>query len=260
MPSSIRFREFIFALIARIPVVKKKGVIFCLHSIKKSDWTYSINRRNLESFLKKLLQIGKVVSLDEFIWNENKHGLFTLTFDDGYEDVFTNAYPVLSKYGITACVFVSGIPNKNGDFNYLDGRERLNLKQIKKLRKEGWIIGYHSKTHLDLRSLDDNVLYEEIVRGKKRLEERLGFDIKYFAYPYGLYNKKVMNIVSIAGYENAFTVSGGGFKNRKLPYKIDRVLIDRFIKKEDLEIITSYKGLFFNELLTKFLNIKNSLI
>ena len=134
----------------------------------------------------------------------------------------------------------------------------LNLRQIKELKKASWELGYHTRTHPDLRFINKKRLEEEIVMSKKGLEKELGYKIKYFAYPYGLFSKEVIDIVKKAGYEYAFTVSGGKLNSDKSTYKVDRVLVDNFINVNDVKVITSRQGLCFNKFIIKLLHIKDN--
>jgi peptidoglycan/xylan/chitin deacetylase (PgdA/CDA1 family) len=261
-PISTRFRRITFNLIGRFLKLKPCSVIFCFHSIANGDWIYSTTPNKFELFVREVLKNNQVVSMDNILSykEKKKTNKVAITFDDGYENVFTDAYPVLKNLSLTACVFINGFIEKNEDFGYLDERKLMSLKQIRELKKDGWEIGYHSKTHPDLRTLDENALYEEVIRSKKGIEKYLGFEIKYFAYPYGLFNKKVIDATKKAGYEYAFTADGGRFNHKKSPYKISRVLVDKYMGNEDIKIITSCCGLYFNELFTKLLHIKDNLL
>jgi len=258
---AIRFRELIFFLIGSFFSMKHCPVIFCFHSVSDDDWLFSVPPRAFELLIKSLSDSKEIVKLDGLLHEEldKKNNKVAITFDDGYEDVFSSAYPILKKYKVKACVFISGLPDDYGKFGSLNDKKLLDVKQIKTLKKAGWDIGYHTATHPDLRKFDSSKLSEEIVNSKKRIEKILGFEIEYFAYPYGLFNKKVVDVVKTAGYKFAFTVAGGKL-DAKSTYEISRVLVDKYIKKEDLGIINSCQGLYFNKLFTTLLRIKDNLL
>lgn len=260
-PLSIRLRNFVSGMIGRYFKLKSSPVIFCFHSISDDGWLFSVTPDNFESFVNKLSESRKIVCLNKILGDNGRKlgNNVAITFDDGYEDVIANAYPILKKHGLTACVFINGLPDINGNFGYLNGRKLLNLKQIKKLKRVGWEIGYHTKTHPDLRKLSEEQLHEEIVKNKRNLEKNLGFKLYYFAYPHGAYNKKIVRIVDKAGYAFAFVANGGGVDLNKTKHKIDRVIVDKYVKVEDLKILTSTAGLFINKLITYCDRIKDNL-
>jgi peptidoglycan/xylan/chitin deacetylase (PgdA/CDA1 family) len=116
-----------------------------------------------------------------------------ITFDDGYLDVYQNAYPILEKYGFYATFFIIG--------NTVDTRGNLSTDQLLELVNDGWEIGCHSMNHSYLTS--GNNLEQEIVGSKELLEEKIGEAVLTFAYPYGLTNWTVTNYTINAGYTSA---------------------------------------------------------
>jgi len=246
----ISFRDFIFRIISGLCVSKKVNIIFCFHSISNDGWLFSMTKENFELLIRRLLKLGEIVGLDELLRKveEKKGRRFAITFDDGYESVYTKAYPVLKKYKLSACVFLVGLPDRKGSFGLIKGRKLLNLKQIRKLKNSGWEFGYHTRTHKDLRFMDSKKLNDEIEKGKKLLEKSLGFKIKYFAYPFGLFNKRVEKIVAKANYSYAFGADGGKVSKNSSNYKISRVLLDKYTKVGDLRVLSSNEGLFINKI------------
>lgn len=116
-----------------------------------------------------------------------------LTFDDGYLDVYQNAYPILQQYGYVATFFIIA--------NTVDTAGNLNTRKLQKLIASGWEIGSHSMTHTDLTS-ESNWEYE-IINSKKVLEEKLATNIYTFAYPYGKANLSLRDFTRDAGYTAA---------------------------------------------------------
>jgi len=138
--------------------------------------------------------------------NENDIGL---TFDDGWQSFYTNAFPILQKYNFKATVFiVSGYVGKKSSWDYKK-KDHLSWQEIKILADEGIEMASHSVNHVDLRYLDDNQLEYEVSGSKKQIEDKLGKPVKHFSYPFGRYNRRVIEAVKRAGYENAFALGTG---------------------------------------------------
>lgn len=125
-----------------------------------------------------------------------------LTFDDGYKDNYTIAYPILRKYKFKATIFV--ISNYVGDANH------LSQNQIKEMMKSGLIdIGAHTKSHPDLTTVPSEKMYREIFGSKQSLTKYTGKPAIAFAYPIGRYNYEVVKATGAARYKFAVTTKPG---------------------------------------------------
>jgi peptidoglycan/xylan/chitin deacetylase (PgdA/CDA1 family) len=125
-----------------------------------------------------------------------------ISFDDGWENQFTYAFPLLQKYGFSATFFVVT--------GYLDHQNFMTTEELKTMIAAGMTIGSHSRSHPALPSIGSGQrLKEEIVGSKAWLEDRLGIPIDTFAYPYGSYTTAVVTAVKAAGYRTARTVDEG---------------------------------------------------
>lgn len=124
-----------------------------------------------------------------------------ITFDDGYLDNYTNAYPVLKKYNIPATIFV--VINRIG--KHLGNDDYMSWHQIKELSENGLItIGSHSMNHPNLNEIHSEAeLKEEIFESKKIVEQQLNKEVKFFSYPFGGRSPEACRLVSLAGYTAA---------------------------------------------------------
>jgi len=131
-----------------------------------------------------------------------------LTFDDGYENFYTHAYPILKKYGYTALIFMlAGYIDNWNLWEAKISRERfkhLSRKQIQKLSDKGFWFGSHGVNHLFLTRQRDSLAKQEIQLSKSILEEILGKPTQFFSYPYGNYDARIARFVREAGYQAAF--------------------------------------------------------
>jgi peptidoglycan/xylan/chitin deacetylase (PgdA/CDA1 family) len=118
-----------------------------------------------------------------------------ITFDDGNENIFKYAFPIMERYGLKGTIYV--ITERLGYENF------VSVDQLKELSAVGWEIGSHTITHADLTTLSPSQLEEELLGSRLRLEEVLGMEIHSIAYPYGLFNSEVANSALKHGYITA---------------------------------------------------------
>ena len=107
-----------------------------------------------------------------------------LTFDDGYEDFYTDAYPLLKKYNLKGTLYVI--------INRLDTPGYVTKGQVKEMADSGLVeIGSHTFNHPDLRTkrLKDAIF--EIKYSRRELKKISGRDVPTFAYPYGYFNLNI---------------------------------------------------------------------
>lgn len=145
-----------------------------------------------------------ILTLEELanlITQKNKIPLKTvvITFDDGYLDNYTNAFPILKKYNIPAAIFV--VINRIG--KRLGHDDYMNWEQIRELSESGLItIGSHSMNHPNLSEVEsEDTLKYEIFESKKTLEETLKKRVDFFSYPFGGINTKARGLAVLAGYK-----------------------------------------------------------
>lgn len=120
-----------------------------------------------------------------------------LTFDDGYDNFYTNAYPELKKRGMVAVSYI--ITNKINTGMY------MTADQIKEISQNGIEIGAHTKSHPDLTTISLAKAQDEIDGSKTTLESIVGKPVISFCYPSGKLNSTIEKLVSDAGYKFATT-------------------------------------------------------
>ncbi len=133
-----------------------------------------------------------------------------LTFDDGFRSVLETALPLLAAHGFIATIFCNpqyiGGKSEWARAPGIPAMELCNWPQLKTLRQEGWEIGAHTLSHASLPALSDEKKREEIGDGRRILEEALGGEVTTFAYPYGEFDDRSIEIVREAGFSSAWTM------------------------------------------------------
>ncbi|MEH6556906.1 MAG: polysaccharide deacetylase family protein [Oceanicoccus sp.] len=125
-----------------------------------------------------------------------------ITFDDSYQSVYENAYPLIKKYGWPFTIFVSTNAIDQG-YNH-----QTSWQQLQIMASNGASIGNHSATHTHLlkRSNSETLpqwqqrITSDIERAEQRIVEKIGYSRKMFAYPYGEYNRDLTELVDQLGY------------------------------------------------------------
>lgn len=142
-----------------------------------------------------------------------------LTFDDGYRDFYTDAFPILEKHQIKATAFI--VYNFIGkDANY------MNEQQIQELVNSGLVtIGSHTLSHRYLTSIGTAEAEKEIKESKRLLEERFGVAVNHFAYPGGYSRAALAPMVAAAGYLTAVGTQKGEANNGSDLYHLPRLRV-----------------------------------
>ena len=219
------------------------------HSIMDNhDKSVSINSFELQ--MKLMRKMGyQTINFSDLNKNITKKK-FIITFDDGYENLITNVFPILKKLEFSAtCFVVTNMLNKYNvwDENRSDYKKMklMNIDQIYEWVSNGFEIGSHTKDHLNLTSLDINKKKEQIIDSKNFINQSLGIKITSFAYPFGSFDDETIKIVQ-ENYKYAVTTRPSKYNPNKFDdMKLPRISINKktSILKFLLKILTNYENL-----------------
>jgi peptidoglycan/xylan/chitin deacetylase (PgdA/CDA1 family) len=137
-----------------------------------------------------------------------------LTFDDGYEDNFRVALPILEELGLKATVFVAtGFLGGDGTierYRRCCGDDRmLDWAQVREMRERGLEIGGHGRHHLELARLPAPEARAEVEGCARDIAAHTGERPRSFCYPRGSESPAVREVVAACGFEAACTVHPG---------------------------------------------------
>jgi peptidoglycan/xylan/chitin deacetylase (PgdA/CDA1 family) len=227
----------------------RRVVVLCYHSIHPRLAFASADPELFQRHLEWLGEHCDVVPLASVPTAANAaqndshvRPVVSITFDDGYEDNFTYAYPSLKSAGMDATFFVTvGLVEHDPEvlrrLTALRGVDEsavraMNWDQVRRLIGEGFTVGSHTYSHPNLARLTRSQASNEIERARAILEDQLSTPVRQFAYPFGRPRLHVTDetaeLVRNAGHDTAAAVLFRGVKPTD-----DRLLIPRFFVTND---------------------------
>lgn len=159
-----------------------------------------------------------------------------LSFDDGYEDNFIKAFPLLEKYNFKATIYIvlnrfneNWATDKDLDkaSNELNSEKMLSDEQVKIMLESGLIeIGSHTLDHVNLPKISNEEKVKQIRESREKIEDIFNIKCSSFAYPFGFFDKDSVKIVEEVFYSNATTTVNGVFdKSKYSNFEIPRIMI-----------------------------------
>lgn len=207
---------------SRSIIMSESNHVVMFHDIENSYTGLDYHRKGFENLVELVYSKGyKFCSYEEYSLSNSRSNLIICTFDDGYESVYKNAFPIMKKYGFTATVFVCpDLIGKNNDWNRRDIilRYHMDLNMLKLLKEYNWEIGSHGLGHYNLLRLSQIQLENNLNISKLNLEAMFG-KVNCFCYPFGDFNLYIKGLVS-KYYDFAFSVNIGGnnFENDRYQF------------------------------------------
>lgn len=171
---------------------------------------------------------GKEYDSNPPILRRHKEKWVCLTFDDGYQDNYTLAYPLLKRLGVPFCVYVTTglIDNQMPLWWYPGEHLGISTDELKSLAADPLCtIGAHTVRHPRLDTLTTDAQRLEITTSRQRLEELLQKPVRHFSYPHGAYNSHTVDICREAGFLTAVTTNGRPVRSDCTPLQLDRINI-----------------------------------
>ncbi len=186
--------------------IRNRLPILTYHSLDDSSSPISIAPARFRSQMEYLRAMGwRTRRLNELLagrargeWDART---LVLTFDDGYQNFFEHALPILNECGFTATVFlVSDFVGRTNDWRgqprWVPRLRLMDWANSKRIVEAGMEIGAHSCTHPHLTRLPLAEAEREIAESQQAIENQLGCAVVSFAYPYGESSLALETIVS----------------------------------------------------------------
>lgn len=195
---------------------KKQTRALLYHSISETPSDpFAVSPANFQRQLAWLADSGyQVISHHQFLENLNQGRSLArslvLTFDDGFEDFYLNAFPLLQEFGFSAIVFIpTALVGSAQTWNpAYPSRKLMSQDQIHHLLESGFEIGSHTAHHRSLPSLDEQALHQELGESLRYLQSLPRQQAPCLAYPYGRAGLREQHAAGKLGYTSAYLAGG----------------------------------------------------
>ncbi len=229
----------ITSLVFLLPLKGSIPILMYHYVVPKLQSSLDVSVEKFEKQMRLIQLLGfKPISLDEFFAIKTgkkapRGREIVITFDDGNETYVMYALPILERLWFPSANFLileSVTHQLNGSMGAQTVRETSKNPLV--------TFGSHTLTHEVLPMLELDLAREEMVESKLKLEDLVGYEIKYFSYPTGRLSEEIVDLAEDAGYSLAFTTA----EKRALGMKGSRFAIPRIkVKEEDALAIFWYK-------------------
>jgi peptidoglycan/xylan/chitin deacetylase (PgdA/CDA1 family) len=216
-------------------------LLLCYHAVSE-HWPpdLAVKPAALEEHVSWLARRGyRGVTLTDAVSGRIDSRAVAITFDDAYRSVFDLARPILADAGLTASVFaLSAFAGTDepmswtGVERWLETEHRdelvsMSWDELRQLGDVGWEVGSHTRTHPRLTELDDAALDAELRGSREEIEAQLGRPCRSLAYPYGVYDDRVVEAARLAGYRAAAGTLPGRLRPPSSSLDWPRIVVNR---------------------------------
>lgn len=203
-----------FWLVAHLPRRQLRGVsVLMYHMVSEPGPFAAVSVTEFEKQMGLIASRGYTTIFASEVpeMASNARDTVCVTFDDGYEDNYVNAFPILKRYNIKATIFlITGFVGGNIPTKYNDGLPAIHRDQIEEMVASGLIEFLpHSHTHPRFKFLSGAALAEELLQSRKSVSDIMHQEVHAFAYPKGELNDETVSALVAAGYSAAYSIEPG---------------------------------------------------
>jgi len=198
-------------------------------------FTYHSLNLNLNNLTSDIYQLPPKIFSDHIMYLEKKKFIsrnfnelsnsnngFLITFDDGYKNFLKYGLDQILKNNFKAIIFVCPSLIKQHNSNYLNKKDLFEISKYKNIE-----VGSHSQDHVNLTKLNKKEMISQLDKSKKWIEDEISREVGKISYPFGAYNKLVIDNVKKLNYKKAFTTRFDFYHKHYDDFQIPRVDIWR---------------------------------
>jgi peptidoglycan/xylan/chitin deacetylase (PgdA/CDA1 family) len=241
-PIKTMLGQVVFASRLNRVLLRGAGVVVAFHRVNAASDArgLSIDVDTFERHCRFVRRHFRVIPLRAFVERLERRqpvgGYLAITFDDGYRDNFTQAAPVLERLGLPATFFVVSQWMGSDVVPWWDREDEvrhpwMTWDEVRSLRRRGFDIGAHTRTHVDLGRTNGEAAREEIMGGRRELEMQLHDTVDLFSYPYGgtaHMAESNRELVKAGGFRCCCSCHGGMTGPDTDPFRLRRMVVTPF--------------------------------
>lgn len=226
---------------------RSRMIIVAFHRIRDDmpEDGLTCGSTKFENFCEFFRRHFSVISLSEQVAGsragKDMGGTLSITLDDGYRDNYEVAAPILRKLGLPAAFFVTTgfvgtqtIAPWDRELSRQPGW--MDWDQVRSLAAQGFEIGNHTDTHIDMGIADAHTVRAELAVSSRKLHEQLGQPMRLFAYPFGGPDNicgRSLELVREAGFDCCVSCLGGTNARRSSPFNLNRIAMGQGLVSPD---------------------------
>ena len=198
--------------------------ILCYHGVLDEPWgieSLFVKTSEFDAQMKYLKENGYTTLFASEISKANNYEKpVIITFDDGYKDVYTNAFPILKKYNLKANIYIISA--------WLNGDVYMSTADLQEMASSSLIeVGSHTVNHKALAKLSESDIEYELKTSQEDLKKITGQNITGIAYPTGSFDSRVTNIASKYYNYGLSTINGKENPQKLNTYTLRRIYVYR---------------------------------
>ncbi len=176
-------------------------------------------KSHIEAIKQSKFQFISYKQFNEYINKKDVNKKILLTIDDGFSSFYKHAWPILKKEKIPFIIFIN--TETIGSNGY------MGWKEIREISKFDFVhIGNHSHSHGYLVDKTDEEIKKDIETSIKIFKDKLNYQTKFFAYPFGEYKTSYKRIVKDLGFDYGFGQHSGVMDSTKDKFELPRFPIN----------------------------------
>ncbi len=259
MMKEILKKAFLAVVFSFSPFLPKRASILMYHSIGENGAFFTVTQKKFE---RQLLYLQKkrfrILKLSELL-SRLKRGKDTsrcvvLTFDDGYKDNYSVAFPLLKKFNFPATIFLA--TGKIGDVAAHHGGKTLpmlSLKEIEEMSESGLVeFMPHTENHVSLPAVSFEEAKREIEESATKVESITGKRARIFSYPKGKTTPEIAAYLKKNEWDGAVIVRGGLVSQKSDIFHLPRNSVDSTVSLFFFKVKVSPVAEFYQSLKSIF--------